>query len=93
MLYRNPNSKANTIEFNLFLENLENLYVKINDEKPYATFFTGDFNSHSQSWYPEGDTNAEGVLLENLFSDLNLSQIITVPTHFFVMTVNPRALT
>ena len=29
----------------------------------------------------EGDTNAVGVLLDNLFSDLNLTQIITEPTH------------
>lgn len=38
-------------------------------------FYIGDFNCHSQSWYPEGDTN-------DLFSDLNLSQIISEPTHF-----------
>ena len=36
-------------------------------------FFTGDFNAHSHAWYPDGDTNAEGVLLD-LFSDLNLTQ-------------------
>ena len=92
VLYRNPHSKANTIEFDLFLENLENLYVKIKDEKPYATFFTGDFNCHSQSWYPEGDTNAEGVQLENLFSDLNLTQIITEPTHFFRDDCKPSCI-
>ena len=46
-------------------------------------FFVGDFNGHSQTWYPEGDTNAEGHLLDNLFSSLNLDQIISEPTHYF----------
>ena len=83
VLYRNPHSKAQSTEFNSFLANLENLYLKIKNEKPFAMFFTGDFNGHSQAWYPEGDTNPEGVLLDNLFSDLNLNQIISEPTHFF----------
>ena len=92
VLYRNPHNKANSNEFDLFLENLENLYTKIKNEKPYTTFFTGDFNAHSQSWYPEGDTNAEGVLLENMFSDLNLSQIINEPTHFFRDDCKPSCI-
>ena len=29
-------------------------------ENPDATFFTGDFNGHSQFWWPGGDTNNEG---------------------------------
>ena len=55
-------------------------------------FFTGDFNAHSQGWYPEGDTNPEGVLLDNLFSDLNLTQIISEPTHFFNDYCNPSCI-
>ena len=46
-------------------------------------FFVGEFNAHSQIWYPEGDTNAEGYLIDELFSSLNLNQIISEPTHFF----------
>ena len=76
----------------MFLENLENLYLKIKNKKPYSVFFTGDFNGHSQSWYPEGDTNAEGVLLDNLFSDLNLTQMITEPTHFFRNDCKPSCI-
>ena len=92
VLYRNPYSKAQTPEFNSFLVNVENLYQKIEYEKPYATFFTGDFNGHSQSWYPEGDTNAEGDLLDNLFSDLNLTQMISEPTHFFRDDCKPSCI-
>ena len=33
-------------------------------------------------WWPEGDTNPEGHEIEDLFSSLNLSQIITEPTNF-----------
>ena len=45
-------------------------------------FFTGDFNGHSQFWWPDGDTTPEGKKLEEMFSDLNLSQIISEPTNF-----------
>ena len=82
VLYRNPDYKALTAEFISFLHNFENLYSKIIAENPLATFFTGDFNGHSQTWYPEGDTNDEGAQLDNVFSDLNLTQMISESTHF-----------
>ena len=28
------------------------------NENPYASFFTGDFNGHSQFWWPDGDTTS-----------------------------------
>ena len=43
-------------------------------------FFTGDFNAHSQNWWPEGNTKNEGIAIDNLSSDLN--QIICGPTNF-----------
>jgi len=92
VLYRNPHSKAQSPEFNTFLTNLENLYLKIKSEKPYAMFFTGDFNGHSQSWYPDGDTNAEGLQLDNLFSNLGLSQMISEPTHFMRDNCKPSCI-
>ena len=45
-------------------------------------FFTGDFNGHSQLWWPDGDTTAEGRKIENLLSSLSLSQLIFEPTNF-----------
>ena len=45
-------------------------------------FFTGDFNGHSQFWWPDGDTTAEGREIENLISSLGLSQLISEPTNF-----------
>ena len=92
VLYRNPVNKASSPEFNKFLENLENLYHKIKLEKPYTMLFSGDFNAHSQAWYSEGDTNAEGILLDNLFSNLNLTQLISEPTHFFRDDCNPSCI-
>ena len=44
-------------------------------------FLTGDFNAHSQFWWPEGDTTDEGTDIE-LFSKLGLSQVISEPTNF-----------
>ena len=69
-------------EFKVFLSNFTNLYSKIKNENQYASFFTGDFNGHSQFWWPDGDTTSEGREMENLISSLNLSQLISEPTNF-----------
>ena len=92
VLYRNPENKANSPEFEDFLKRFENLFVKIKKENPYAMFFTGDFNGHTQAWYPKGDTNTEGILLDNLFSTLNLTQLISEPTHFFRDDCEPSCI-
>ena len=65
------------------MSNFKNLHLKIQGEKPFATFFTGDFNAHSQFFlWPNGDTNIEGMEIENLFTSLGLSLIISEPTNF-----------
>ena len=48
--------------------------------------------SPAVQWYPDGDTNAEGVLLDKLFSDLDLSQLISEPTHFFRDDCKPSCI-
>ena len=83
VFYRNPKHQASSDEFLKFLLDFEHLHKSLQAEKPYATFFAGDINGHTQAWYPEGDTNAEGAKLDELFSSLNLHQIIDEPTHFF----------
>ena len=45
-------------------------------------FFTGDFNGHSQLWWPWGNSTSEGNSIEELTSVLGLSQLITEPTNF-----------
>ena len=82
VLYRSPSNKHGSHEFDNFLSNFRNLYSNIEAENPYATFFTGDFNGHSQNWWPDGDTNAEGREIEDIFASLNLTQIISEPTNF-----------
>ena len=68
--------KTNTPEFENFLADFENLYRNISKNKPYAFFFDGDFNAHSQNWWPNG------FALDNLFSTLDLRQLICEPTNF-----------
>ena len=82
VLYRSPAFAYNSTEFNNFLKNFEELHTKIKSEKPYASFFTGDFNGHSKFWWPDGDTNVEGSEMEELFNSLNLTQLISEPTNF-----------
>ena len=52
VLYRSPAFHHTSPEFLDFLSNFTNLYSKIKNENPYASFFTGDFNGHSQLWWP-----------------------------------------
>ena len=82
VLYRNPIHKANTPEFENFVLKFKDLHQKILSETPYTMLFTGDFNAHSLNWWSQGDSTQEGIQLDNLFSDLNLTQIVTEPTHF-----------
>ena len=82
VLYRNPIYKSDSPEFANFVHNFEQLYVNILNEKPYTMLFVGDFNAHSINWFPEGDNTSEGIQLDNVFSDLNLTQLISEPTHF-----------
>ena len=82
VLYRSPSHSHNTPQFQEFLENFKNLHTNICSENPYAMFFTGDFNGHSQTWWPAGNTNVEGREIEELFFSLNLTQVISEPTNF-----------
>ena len=92
VFYRNPAYKASSIEFQSFKSNFETLNHKISLENPYVSFFTGDINAHSKAWFSEGDSNAEGVDLHQFFSDLNLEQLITEPTHFFNTASQPSCI-
>ena len=77
VLYRSPAFNHTSPEFHAFLSNFKNLYSKIKAENPFATCFTGDFNAHSQFWWSDGDTTPEGREIEDLFTSLGLSQIIS----------------
>ena len=81
-LYRSPAFDHTSSKFQVFLSNFKSLHSKIQGENPFATFFIGDFNAYSQSWWPDGDTTPEGIEIENLFTSLGLSQIISEPTNF-----------
>ena len=82
VLYRSPSFDHTSPEFQTFLLNFENLYPSIKAENPLAMFFTGDFNAHSQLWWPGVDTTHEGTTIDELFTKLGLSQIISEPTNF-----------
>ena len=82
VLYRSPAFNHTSAEFANFLSNVTNLYSKIKSENSYVPFFAGDFNAHSQLWWPDGNTTTEGTEIDNLFSYLGLSQVISEPTNF-----------
>ena len=65
-----------------FLSNFKNLYSKIKTENPFAMFFAGDFNGKSHLWWTDGDETPEGRELDDMFTSLGLSQVISEPTNF-----------
>ena len=82
VLYRSPSFDHASPEFRDFLLNFKNLYSKIKTENPFAMFFAGDFNGKSHLWWPDGDETPEGRELEDMFTSLGLSQVISEPTNF-----------
>ena len=82
VLYRSPCHTNGSPEFEAFLRNFEDLYTKIRNEDPFSMFSTGDFNGHSQLWWPTRDSTTEGTRIEELTSFLDLSHIISDPTNF-----------
>ena len=81
-LYRSPASKHSTPKFGAFLTNFKRLPSNIQAENPFATFFTGDFNAHSQLWWSDGDSTNVGIEIDILFTSLGLPQVISDPTNF-----------
>ena len=51
-------------------------------DRPLAMFFGGDINAHCQSWYANGDTNEEGLIIDDLACSLGLKQLISEPINF-----------
>ena len=65
VLYRSPANTNGSPEFEIFLQNFNELYTKIKSENPFAVFFTGDFNGHSEQWWPNGNSTPEGTKIED----------------------------
>ena len=82
VIYRSPSFSHLSNEFQTFLLNFERLQKSIKAENPFAMFFTGDYNAHCKFWWPDGDTNQEGSQIDDLFTSLGLSQVISEPTNF-----------
>ena len=82
VLYRSPSVMNGSPEFEAFLQSFQDLHAKLKRENPYAVFYAGDFNGHSQFWWPNGNTTPEGSKIEDLSSFLGLTQLISEPTNF-----------
>ena len=83
VIYHSPSVKYSSPEFEEFLKKFKTLHSNIQTNNPYATFYTGDFNGQSQIWWSDGNTTPEGKKIEELLSELNLSQLISEPYKFY----------
>ena len=65
VLYRSPAFDHNSSNFQAFLSNFRNLYVKIKAENHFSSFYTGDFNAHSQFCWSDGDSCIGQILTDH----------------------------
>ncbi len=80
VLYWSPSQTVQ--QFNDFLDGVELMISKIEALKPHCLIITGDFNCRSSKWWADDNENPEGTGLNDLLDSLNMSQLISQPTHF-----------
>ena len=78
VLYQSPACDHTSPEFQAFLSNFENLYLNIKAKNPFATFLQVIL-MHTHSF---GGLTPEGVIIDELFTNLGLSQVIFELTNF-----------
>ena len=79
VIYRSPCQSSD--EFDPFLSRLELVIEHMRHEKPDCIILTGDFNSKTKQWWPDGEETNEGVLLNQLIESFSMTQLIDQPTH------------
>ena len=57
-------------------------YIQKSKPKIILQHFLLEILRYTQFWWSDGDTTPEGREIEDLFTSLGLSQIISEPTHF-----------
>ena len=82
VIYKSSSYCQESSQFELFLNNFETLYENMKKDNPFAVFFAGDFNGHSQLWWRDGDTTAERTAIEQLSSLMGLNQLLKEPINF-----------
>ena len=73
-LYRSPSQ--NQDDFQAFIDNLEMNLETLAQRNPFLMVVIGDFNAKSKHWRRQDSTNFEGITIENVTSQFDLSQLI-----------------
>lgn len=63
------------------MANVLDLHLRISKEMPYSVISTGDFNAHSEHWWPDGDGNNQCTQFTILFAESGLTQLISEASH------------
>ena len=79
VLYRSPSQ--NSAEFESFIDRLQLVVTRIQNENPYSLTIMGDFNCRSNQWWSEDIENLEGSVLDEVLDENNLHQQIEEPTN------------
>ena len=74
VIYRSPSQSSD--EFDISLLRLELVIEHMHREKSDCIIPTGDFNSKTKQWWPDGEETNEGVLLNQLIESFSMTQLI-----------------
>ena len=69
-------------QLNSFINLFQDMCKKITNTKPYLVVHLGYFNAHNTHWCQSDSTDKPGNLLEMVFDNLDLHQLVKEPTHF-----------
>ena len=83
--YRRHHHGSET-QLNSFINCFKEMCNKITNTKPYCIIHLGDFNAHNTHWFHGDTTDIPGDLLEGIFDDTGLQQLVSEPTHLSVNT-------
>ena len=78
-IYRSPSQSRD--EFENFCLKFDLLLNKLNDEFPFCSIITGDFNVCCSRWWQNDITNLQGEEIDTLTSSAGYSQLIDKSTH------------
>jgi hypothetical protein len=79
-IYRSPNETEEETE--TFCQRFETTCSNIALENPIGRFILGDLNAKCTKWWPNGINNSCGLLLYDISTLFNYTQLISEPTNF-----------
>ena len=77
--YRKHHSSEHQLK--TFVQAFKEMCEKVRSESPYSVVHLGDLNARNSNWWHGDSDNEAGRLLNDVFDDIGLAQMVHEPTH------------